>query len=258
MSASGEGLGRILTVALGLCLVCSVVVSTAAVVLKPAQQANKTLDLKRNILMAAGLLDPALSVEEQFEQVETRVVSLDEGRFVEGVDPASFDQREAAKDPAQSRAIPGDSDPAKLVRREDRALVYLVRDQQGGLDKIILPIRGYGLWSTLYGFMALQSDGNTVAGLGFYEHGETPGLGGEIDNPNWKAIWPGKQVYQGDQVAIQVLKGAVPSGSADAQWQVDGLSGATLTTKGVHNLVRYWMGDQGFKPLLENLRRGEA
>ena len=258
MSASGEGLGRILTVALGLCLVCSVVVSTAAVVLKPAQQANKTLDLKRNILMAAGLLDPVLSVEEQFEQVETRVVSLDEGRFVEGVDPASFDQREAAKDPAQSRAIPGDADPAKLVRREDRALVYLVRDQQGGLDKIILPIRGYGLWSTLYGFMALQSDGNTVAGLGFYEHGETPGLGGEIDNPNWKAIWPGKQVYQGEQVAIQVLKGAVPSGSADAQWQVDGLSGATLTTKGVHNLVRYWMGDQGFKPLLENLRRGEA
>lgn len=258
MSASGEGLGRILTVALGLCLVCSVVVSTAAVVLKPAQQANKTLDMKRNILMAAGLLDPALSVEEQFEQVETRLVSLDEGRFVEGVDPASFDQREAAKDPAQSRAIPGDADPAKLVRREDQALVYLVRDQQGGLDKIILPIRGYGLWSTLHGFMALESDGNTVAGLGFYEHAETPGLGGEVDNPNWKAIWPGKKVYQGEQVAIQVLKAAVPAGSPDAQWQVDGLSGATLTTKGVDNLVRYWMGDQGFKPLLENLRRGEA
>ena len=258
MSASGEGLGRILTVALGLCLVCSVVVSTAAVVLKPAQQANKTLDLKRNILMAAGLLNPALSVEEQFEQVETRVVDLDQGRFVDDVDASTFDQRAASKDPARSRAIPGDADPAKLVRREDQALVYLVRDQQGGLDKIILPIRGYGLWSTLYGFMALESDGNTVAGLGFYEHAETPGLGGEVDNPNWKRIWPGKQVYQGEQVAIQVLKGAVPAGSADAQWQVDGLSGATLTTKGVDNLVRYWMGDQGFKPLLENLRRGEA
>ena len=118
MSASGEGLGRILTVALGLCLVCSMVVSTAAVVLKPAQQANKTLDLKRNILMAAGLLDPALSVEEQFEQVETRVVDLDQGRFVEGVDPASFDQRDAAKDPAQSRALAGAEDPAKLVRHQ--------------------------------------------------------------------------------------------------------------------------------------------
>ena len=258
MSASGEGLGRILTVALGLCLVCSMVVSTAAVVLKPAQQANKTLDLKRNILMAAGLLDPALSVEEQFEQVETRVVDLDQGRFVEGVDPASFDQRDAAKDPAQSRALAGAEDPAKLVRREDQALVYLVRDAAGGLDKIILPIGGYGLWSTMYGFMALESDGNTVAGLGFYEHGETPGLGGEIDNPNWKAIWPGKLVYQGNEVAIQVLKGSVPAGSADEQWQVDGLSGATLTTKGVDKLVRYWLGEQGFKPLLENLRQGEV
>ena len=144
------------------------------------------------------------------------------------------------------------------MRREDQALVYLVRDDAGGLDKIILPIRGYGLWSTMYGFMALESDGNTVAGLGFYEHGETPGLGGEIDNPNWKAIWPGKQVYEGDQVAIQVLKGSVPMGSDEKQWQVDGLSGATLTTKGVDKLVRYWLGEQGFKPLLENLRRGTA
>ena len=258
MSAKGEGLGRVLTVALGLCLVCSIIVSTAAVVLKPAQQANKTLDLKRNILMAAGLLDPARSVEEQFEQVETRIVDLDEGRFVDGVDPATFDQREAAKDPESSRAIPSEQDVAKLVRREDQALVYLVRAENGDLDKIILPIRGYGLWSTLYGFMALESDGNTVAGLGFYEHGETPGLGGEVDNPRWKSLWPGKQVYRGDQVSIQVLKGSVPAGSNDAAWQVDGLSGATLTTKGVDNLVRYWLGEQGFKPLLDNLRQGEA
>jgi Na+-transporting NADH:ubiquinone oxidoreductase subunit C len=258
VSAKEEGLGRVLTVALGLCLVCSIIVSTAAVVLKPAQQANKTLDLKRNILMAAGLLDPARSVEEQFEQVETRIVDLDEGRFVDGVDPATFDQREAAKDPESSRAIPSEQDVAKLVRREDQALVYLVRSENGDLDKIILPIRGYGLWSTLYGFMALESDGNTVAGLGFYEHGETPGLGGEVDNPRWKSLWPGKQVYRGDQVSIQVLKGSVPAGSNDAAWQVDGLSGATLTTKGVDNLVRYWLGEQGFKPLLDNLRQGEA
>jgi Na+-transporting NADH:ubiquinone oxidoreductase subunit C len=258
VSANGEGLGRVVTVALGLCLVCSVVVSTAAVLLKPAQQANKTLDLKRNILMAAGLLDTSKSVEEQFEQVETRIVDLDQGRFVDGIDPAAFDQREAAKDPNQSRAIPTDQDVAKLVRREDQALVYLVRTQAGVLDKIILPIRGYGLWSTLYGFMALESDGNTVAGLGFYEHGETPGLGGEVDNPRWKSLWPGKQVYRDDQLSIQVLKGSVPAASDNAKWQVDGLSGATLTTKGVDNLVRYWLGDEGFKPLLDNLRRGEV
>ena len=186
MSASGEGLGRILTVALGLCLVCSMVVSTAAVLLKPAQQANKTLDLKRNILMAAGLLDPSMSVEEQFEQVETRVVDLDEGRFVDGVDPASFDQREAAKDPAQSRALAGDEDPAKLVRREDQALVYLVRDDAGGLDKIILPIRGYGLWSTMYGFMALESDGNTVAASVFMSTARLRGWVEKLITPTGK------------------------------------------------------------------------
>ena len=129
---------------------------------------------------------------------------------------------------------------------------------RGELDKIILPIRGYGLWSTLYGFMALESDGNTIAGLGFYEHGETPGLGGEVDNPRWKSIWPGKLVYQGNDVAIEVLKGAVRADSDQAQWQVDGLSGATLTTKGVDNLVKYWLGEQGFKPLLDNLRQGEV
>jgi Na+-transporting NADH:ubiquinone oxidoreductase subunit C len=234
-----------------------VVVSTAAVVLKPEQQANKTRDLKRNILMAAGLFDPTLSVEAQFEQVETRVVDLDSGTFTD-IDPAGFDQRASAKDPGASIRLLGAADVAKIQRRENQALVYLVKDGAGALDKIILPIHGYGLWSTLYGFIALEADGNTVAGLGFYEHGETPGLGGEVDNPRWKAIWPGKQVYQADQVAIEVLKGAVSAGSAQQQWQVDGLSGATLTTKGVNNLVRYWLGEQGFKPLLDNLRQGEV
>ena len=134
----------------------------------------------------------------------------------------------------------------------------LVNDGNGGLDRIILPIHGYGLWSTLYGFVALESDANTIVGLGFYEHGETPGLGGEVDNPSWKAKWSGKLAYKDGDVAITVLKGAVNPASADAQWQVDGLSGATLTTKGVSNLVQYWLGEDGFAPLLGNLRGGNA
>ena len=172
--------------------------------------------------------------------------------------PATFDQREAAKDPASSKALTGDEDPAKILRRENRATVYLVNDDSGALDRIILPIHGYGLWSTLYGFVALESDANTIVGLGFYEHGETPGLGGEVDNPNWKAKWPGKLACKDGEVAISVLKGAVDPASSDASWQVDGLSGATLTTKGVHNLVQYWLGDDGFAPLLGNIRGGNA
>ena len=258
MSAKNETLTRVLTVALGLCIVCSVVVSTAAVALKPQQEANKARDLKRNILMAGGLYNPELSVEEQFATIETRVVDIDTGLFVDDVDPATFDQRKAAKDPARSKPLSGEEDPAKILRRESQATVYLVRDDSGSLDRIILPVRGYGLWSTLYGFVALESDANTIVGLGFYEHGETPGLGGEVDNPNWKAKWPGKLAYKDGVVAISVLKGAVNPSSTDASWQVDGLSGATLTSKGIHNLVQYWLGDDGFAPLLGNIRGGNA
>jgi Na+-transporting NADH:ubiquinone oxidoreductase subunit C len=257
VSANKESLKSVLTVALGLCIVCSVIVSSAAVVLKPQQEANKARDLKRNILMAGGLYDPELTVEEQFESIEARLVDLDSGRFVEG-DVDAFDQRKASKDPSQSRALTGDEDPAKILRREDRAVVYLVNSEAGDLNRIILPIRGYGLWSTLYGFVALEADANTIVGLGFYEHGETPGLGGEVDNPSWKQKWSGKLAYRDGEVAIEVLKGAVNPASSDAAWQVDGLSGATLTTNGVENLVQYWLGNDGFAPLLDNIRGGRA
>jgi len=257
VSANKESLKSVLTVALGLCIVCSVIVSSAAVILKPQQEANKARDLKRNILMAGGLYDPELTVEEQFERIEARLVDLDTGHFVDG-DANAYDQRKASRDPAQSKALTGDEDPAKILRREHRAVVYLVNSDVGDLDRIILPVRGYGLWSTLYGFVALEADANTIVGLGFYEHGETPGLGGEVDNPSWKQKWSGKLAYRDGEVAIEVLKGAVNPASSDAAWQVDGLSGATLTTNGVENLVQYWLGNDGFAPLLDNIRGGRA
>jgi Na+-transporting NADH:ubiquinone oxidoreductase subunit C len=241
-----------------LCLVCSVVVSTAAVLLKPAQEANKSLDKKRNILQAAGMLDPDVSVDEQFASVNTRVVDLRTGKFTDDVDPDRYDQRKAAKDPEQSLKLDSNQDKAKISRRENYAVIYLVEGEGGELDKIILPVHGYGLWSTLYGFVALEADANTVAGLGFYEHAETPGLGGEVDNPRWKALWPGKQVYKDGTVKLGLIKGSVDPASANADWEIDGLSGATLTARGVTNLVQFWLGEDGFEPFLENLRTGEA
>ena len=134
-------------------------------------------------------------------------------------------------------------------------LRLLTKDDNGELSKIILPIHGYGLWSTLYGFLALEPDVNTIAGLGFYEHAETPGLGGEVDNPKWKGIWPGKKLFDEDgELAISVIKGTVDSGAAGAQHKVDGLAGATLTTNGLHNLVRFWMGENGFGPYLSAMK----
>lgn len=256
--SSNDSIKKTLTVALLLCVVCSVIVSTAAVVLKPFQEANQALDRKRNILAAAGMLDENSSVDELFGQVETRVVDLRTGRFSDAIDTESYDQRRAAKDPELSDALGAGDDPAKILRKEHYALVYLFQDAQGAIDRIVLPVHGYGLWGQLYGFIALESDAQTVAGLGFYEHKETPGLGGEVDNPRWKALWPGKQAYRDGQVAIEVIKGAVIPGSPDADYEVDGLAGATLTTRGISNLVQYWLGDNGFAPFLANLKAGEA
>ena len=254
---ANESIGKTFVVALTLCIVCSVVVSSASVVLRPSQEANKLLDLKTNILASAGLLQEGIDVETQFEQISVKVVDLQTGRYSNAVDPATYDQRTASGDPALSVVFEPSQDPAKIKRRVNFATVYILEGEQG-LEKMILPIKGYGLWSTMYGFIALESDLQTVAGIGFYEHGETPGLGGEIDNPNWKSSWIGKQAFVANQLAIQVIKGKVDRSRAGSDSKIDGLAGATLTTKGVDNLVRYWLGDQGFKPFIDNLKSGEA
>ena len=252
-----DSISKTFGVALALCVVCAVVVSSAAVILRPTQEINKLLDLKTNILASAGLLQEGISIETQFEQISTRVVDLDTGRFTDAVDAASYDQRKASKDPAMSVALDPKQDPAKIKRRANYATVYLVEGEQG-IEKIILPVKGYGLWSTLYGFLALEADLQTVAGIGFYEHTETPGLGGEVDNPKWKAGWIGKQAYNQGELVINVLKGKADMSRAGSESQIDGLAGATLTTRGVDNLVRYWLGDEGFRPLINYLKAGEA
>ncbi len=253
MAGNSESVGRTLLVALLVCLVCAVVVSTAAVSLRPVQQKNQVLDRQVNILQAAGLYQPGMDVQQAFDTIERKFVDLETGEYVDK--PESYDPLKAAKDPAESERLSSDQDIASIKRQENVSEVYLARDDDGNLSRIILPVRGYGLWSTLYGFLALEADAETVSGLGFYQHGETPGLGGEVDNPAWKGLWPGKKLHDdsGD-VAIQVVKGTVDSGAAGAEHKVDGLAGATLTSKGVNNLVRFWVGEDGFGPYLDRMK----
>ena len=82
---------------------CSVVVSASAVILRPAQAVNEQANMQMNILQAAGLYDPQQTVQEQFELVSTRLVNLETGEYVEGMDPDGYDQRKAAKDPSMNR-----------------------------------------------------------------------------------------------------------------------------------------------------------
>lgn len=257
---SNDSVKKIVLVAASLCLVCSVTVSTAVTLLRPKQAAAKLLDKQRNILQAAGLAPDGTSakeIAEIFKRVETKMIDLDSGAFVEG-DIDKFDQRKSAKDPATSKAL-GDNDIAQIKRREQRSLVYIIRDAQGNVQQVILPIRGYGLWSTMSGFLALKPDGNTVVGLTYYEHAETPGLGGEIDNPKWKAQWAGKQLFDAQgHIAIDVVKGVVAPDDPQAIHKVDGLAGATITANGVENMFHYWLSEQGFAPFLKRLREGKV
>ncbi len=257
-----EGLKNVLVVAVSVCLVCSIVVSMAAVMLKPQQKANQQYDQMQNILRAAGVLQQGSNlgpqgrtVEELFSDFEVRAVNLKTGQFTEAVDPASYDPIAAAKDPAKSTDLTQVQDIATIGRREDISEVYIRRDANGAIEKVVLPVRGYGLWGTLYGYLALEGDLRTVAGLGFYSQKETPGLGGEVDNPAWKAQWPGVSIYDAEgEPAVRLVKARSPEGSPQAGYEVDALSGATLTTKGVENLVRFWTGDLGFGPFLKNLQ----
>ena len=146
-------------------------------------------------------------------------------------------------------------DPAGIGRKAQFVTVYLLRDDAGEIDKVILPLHGYGLWSTLYGFIALEENGNDIYGLQFYEHAETPGLGAEVDNPRWKALWNGKKLAdENGELQISVTKTAPPAGP---EHHIDALAGATLTTVGVHNLVNFWMGEAGYAAFLDNLKAGE-
>ncbi len=254
-----DGIKNILIVAFSVCLVCSVLVSVSAVALKPLQSANKELDRRTNILLAAALIEqpgaPAEEVNSLFDQFEGKVVDLRTGEYASGIDAATFDQLRSTKDSDVSRELTSEEDIATLGRLEQYALVYVQTDGQGDISKLVLPIRGYGLWGTLYGYVALEGDLNTIAGLGFYEHSETPGLGGEVENPKWKGLWPGVKAYDGaGEPAVRVVKARSPTGSAAAAHEVDALSGATLTSVGVENLMKFWLGDMGFGPYLKQLK----
>lgn len=246
-----DSVAKTIFVAVALCLVASMVVSAAAVALRPLQEVNKLKDKQVNILQVAGLYEPGTDVADAFNVFEPHVLDLANGQFTTEFDAATFDDRAAASDPATSVALK--DDPAGIGRQGKYVTVYLLRNE-GALDKVILPIHGYGLWSTLYGYIALEANGNDIYGLQFYDHAETPGLGAEVDNPRWKALWAGKKLAdESGKLQITVAK-TVPAAGKD--YHIDALAGATLTSAGVDNLVRFWMGEAGYGPFLTNLKAG--
>ena len=237
-----DSISNTLIVAIGLSLVCSVIVSSAAIALKPIQQKNEELFRQQIILDVAGLMEPDADVNALFEAIETRIVDLESGDYVEDVDTTEM------------LTIPRDIDLAGIGERARYIAVYLVL-RDGALDQIILPVYGKGLWSTMYGYLSVSPDGNSTRGLQFYAHGETPGLGDQLDKEAWRAQWDSKELYgDSDEPQVRVIKGLVPDGIAGEEHMIDGMSGATLTGNGITGLIQYWTGPHGFGPYLKKYR----
>lgn len=247
-----------LKVAIVLCLACSVLVSVFAVGLKSIQDSKKLAFKQENILKAAGLWEDGMDPAAEFEsRVQALLFDFETGEAIDDSKAiGKIDVRRDSKKPDKSDAI--ENDIANIKRREKQTVVYKL--SADGRDILVLPVRGYGLWSTLWGFIALDmtdaSDGPdkiTVAGLTFYDQKETPGLGGEVDNPNWKQKWIGKKVFDASwDVKAKVTKGA------EGLYQVDALSGATITSSGVSNMLAYWLGDEGFGSYVKDSVGGTA
>ena len=239
--------------------VCSVLVSLSAVGLRPIHVRNQLVERSRNIVALAGLVEPGADLSNDevlaaIEQMDIRVLDIDTGNFDDSIDVTTFDARTARNDPATSVAIEPDNDLAGLGRRSRYEVVYLAYDGNG-LERVVLPIVGQGMWSTLYGYVALEDDLSTIAAASFYEQAETAGLGDKITDPSWLSKWEGVRLYGNDGgYRFRVAPGPVEPASAAADFQVDGISGATVTSSAVSRLMGYWFGPDGYLPFIENLR----
>lgn len=251
-----------------LCVVCSVVVAATAVGLRDIRKQNEQIAFQREVLKVAGLYNEDENKPEQIpeliKKLEEVLINIDEATVYTGTDlrPETFNLESVAKNPEISVEIPAGKDLAGLRRRESVTKIYLLKNDDGTLDQIILPVRGKGLWSTMWGLLSLAGDGKTVRGLTFYDDGETPGLGGEINNDRWKASWSREECpkvlfnEQGD-VAISLFKGQVPCEMENSEHRFEALAGATITTRGVENMIKYWLGDHAYGPLLDKIKAGE-
>lgn len=247
--------GYIAGFAIGVCLVCSLGVSSAAIFLKDRQTENATVDRQKKVLDVAGLLRPGqdlanAEIQGLFEQrLVPQLINLETGEpiaDVDGVGPVEYEPMRVA----QKEGLTAPENAAKVRFLPKVGKIYYLVDDKRAVKKIILPIEGYGLWGFLFGYLAMEADGATISGITYYKHAETPGLGGEVDNPVWKGSWKGKKAFAegSPEVAIEVAK------NAKGDYQVDALSGATITSRGVTNMMQFWLGESAFGPFLAKVR----
>jgi Na+-transporting NADH:ubiquinone oxidoreductase subunit C len=261
---AGDSVRKTITVALSVSLACSVLVTTTVVSMSGVQEENRRKSRMDRIFGDLNILRPGESLEEAIKRIRPFLVDLQAGealpeeRHTAALNPDAFDVQAQAESPEYGRALPPEKDIAGLGRIPRYMVAYRVLEN-GAVDRYVFSIHGKGAWSTLYGVIALGRDLKTIEGITFYEHGETPGLGGEVDSRRWKSRWIGKRAFddEGD-LRIRVIRGTVDPSAPDARYRIDGISGATATTRGVDQLVRFWLGGEGYGPFIKKLGTEET
>jgi Na+-transporting NADH:ubiquinone oxidoreductase subunit C len=262
-----DGLKKTVWFAAAVSLVCAILVSSTVILLKKIEAKNRLQERMSQILTAGKIKIGNQDVGKLFkERVTPITIELTTGRVVSGSQEMDLPDlqktsiKKLSQHPRWSLPVPKKQILAGIKRVPKYMIIYTVKKGEDDAF-VILPIHGKGLWSTMYGYLALSAaDIRMVSSISFYEHGETPGLGGEIDNPSWQQTWQGKQAldFEG-KVTLRVNKGRAAPGS---RFQIDGLSGATTTSLGVNDMIKFWLGSDGWQtgygPYLKKLKEKQT
>ncbi|MBY5973700.1 FMN-binding protein [Ferrimonas balearica] len=230
---------------------CAVMVSGATVVLRPIQAANRAAEEQARLsALVAGIPGMSTLLEQSGGALSTVVIDLDTGRAATEVSPATLETTLA--DAGNWTVLEPGEDIAGLVQRPDYAQIYLLRSE-GEVSLLLLPFSGQGYNGRIDGILALKGDMHTIAGLTITGQSETPGLGARIEEPAWQASFNGVETTD-DSGEIRF---AVARGPASTEYEVDGITGATRTSSAMTRIIRFWLGEEGYGPLIEAVRRGE-
>lgn len=237
---------KTVTIALTVALACSAMVTTAVLSLRPLQANLATLERHRIVLQLLGAHIPkpndTREVLSSFNALDARLYDFSTGGENTTINAHVYDPW---SDTAPQRSLPLNA--LGLASLPAYAPVYRVQSADGA-SRLVLPIQGKGMWSNLYGYLALAGDLKTVTDLYIYQHGETPGIGDRILHTDWIESWRGKQIgsTHGEPRLSVTNDPSIPE-----ELRVDVISGATITSQAVGRMVHFWLGPDGFGPLLD-------
>ncbi|MDO5631773.1 MAG: FMN-binding protein [Paracoccus sp. (in: a-proteobacteria)] len=254
LAQPNDSRGKTIAVAFVTAAVCALLVTAATVTLRPIQTANRAAEQQARLesLIAAipGMSD--LLAQSGDAALSTVVVDLTTGRAAADITPETLP--ETLANPASHSALTPAQDLADLGSRPDYAQIFILRrGDSGPVDLVILPVAGAGYDGVIQAMVALRGDTRSIAGMTVTSQSETPGLGARITEPAWQAQFAGLPALD-DRGTVRF---AVARGRAATEYEVDGITGATRTSNAITNMMRFWLGPDGYGPLLDAIRRGE-